>query len=308
MRQCIFKVHKREAPYVIMDKNFLQKENLTMQAKGLLAYLLSLPNDWVIYRKELVTRFKNGEKALLTTIKELEQDGYIKKKQMRDSKCRFGGVSYSVFEIPKLENVENILKPESPKPRGRKRHSGKRSGGKDALLSNNSNKEKINKQTNIGFQNILRKYGWTGQIDSLIEMAGSIEAAICFWEKTLEPIIENITPKLRGGFITNRFKKDAKDYWECYKTELAKSEKIKKSKKDFEEAKAYEEKLEEEKYLQRINDGKARWGAMPKQERIRYAEKVKNEYSFLSGDIDVSTGTLPDDSLKTQILYQLGEE
>lgn len=41
-----YRINKdKDNPYVMMNKGFIQNPYLSMQAKGLLAYFLSLPND-----------------------------------------------------------------------------------------------------------------------------------------------------------------------------------------------------------------------------------------------------------------------
>lgn len=103
MEPHIFTIQKREKPYIIMDKGFLRKSNLTMQAKGLLAYLLTLSNDGEIHREELANSFKNGEKAIRKSLKELIEHGYICKEQTRDSLNHFAGVQYTIHEIPEID-------------------------------------------------------------------------------------------------------------------------------------------------------------------------------------------------------------
>jgi len=90
----------RDNPYVMINKGFIQNPSLTMQAKGLLAYLLSLPNDWEVRRKELPRHFKNGIRSISNVINELISAGYIKRNQARKGNNCFGEVKYDVFEDP----------------------------------------------------------------------------------------------------------------------------------------------------------------------------------------------------------------
>jgi hypothetical protein len=54
----VFRIQKdKENPYVILNKQFLHEPILTAKAKGILAYLLSLPDDWKIYESELIKHF-----------------------------------------------------------------------------------------------------------------------------------------------------------------------------------------------------------------------------------------------------------
>ncbi|HBM17423.1 MAG TPA: hypothetical protein DD381_13935 [Lentisphaeria bacterium] len=87
-----------------------------MRAKGLLAYLLSLPDDWQINRKELTGHFSNGIESISAALQELVKSGYIVRFQIRDESQRFSEMIYDVFETPHLQEWEpqsDFREPES---------------------------------------------------------------------------------------------------------------------------------------------------------------------------------------------------
>ena len=85
-----YRINKnRDNPYVILNSGFLKRPDLSMKAKGLLAYFLSLPNDWKIIRKELPSNFKDNITAVNNAIKELEGSGYILRHQKRNEFLNF---------------------------------------------------------------------------------------------------------------------------------------------------------------------------------------------------------------------------
>lgn len=98
----ILRTQKKEN-YVVLDKGFLNNKDLSWQAKGLLAYMLSLPNDWRFNVTDLKNRSQNGRDATKRIIKELEEQGYIHKEQSRDS-GKFGKVDFVVHETPLTGN------------------------------------------------------------------------------------------------------------------------------------------------------------------------------------------------------------
>ena len=51
----VFKVEKTKN-FTIMSNHHLQNKNLSLKAKGLLSYMLSLPNDWDYSLAGLVAR------------------------------------------------------------------------------------------------------------------------------------------------------------------------------------------------------------------------------------------------------------
>lgn len=97
----VLRIHKKQQNFVILDKTCLNDKGLSWGAKGLHAYLLSLPDDWKVQVSDLKDRAKNGRDAVRGLLSELEQAGYIQKSARRDDTSgRFGGVEYLVLEIP----------------------------------------------------------------------------------------------------------------------------------------------------------------------------------------------------------------
>ena len=67
---------KHASNYTVLP-NEIFSSGLPIQAIGLLAYLLSLPHDWVIYKTKLHTQLNMGRERLDTAFKELQEKGYI---------------------------------------------------------------------------------------------------------------------------------------------------------------------------------------------------------------------------------------
>ena len=76
-------VKNKDNPYVMINKQGVQDPNLSWAAKGLLAYLLSLPDNWTIYAKELLKHTSSGETNTYTVIRELLRHGYMEKIEYR---------------------------------------------------------------------------------------------------------------------------------------------------------------------------------------------------------------------------------
>ncbi|WP_408605263.1 helix-turn-helix domain-containing protein [Caldicellulosiruptor acetigenus] len=96
----IIRVSKRDCPYVIVDKTALNDNRLSWKAKGLLCYLLSLPDDWKINLRELTTHSSDGRDSTQSALNELIKFGYCVKERVRDEKGRFAGYMYTVYERP----------------------------------------------------------------------------------------------------------------------------------------------------------------------------------------------------------------
>lgn len=99
------KVKNKENPYVIINKRAMADDTLSWKAKGILAYLLSLPDDWKIYETELATHSSDGITCLKTGLKELIDRGYIVRQRIKDENGKFAGYEYNIYEEP-LQNIE----------------------------------------------------------------------------------------------------------------------------------------------------------------------------------------------------------
>jgi len=107
MESTIIRTNKRENPYVMIDKCGLNDERLSWKAKGLLAYLLSKPDDWKIYEVDLIKHATDGRDSVRTCLRELEKFGYLSRRQIRGSNGFFGHMEYIIYERPLfLDTVE----------------------------------------------------------------------------------------------------------------------------------------------------------------------------------------------------------
>ena len=85
--------------YTIMSNYHLQDKKLSYKAKGLLSFMLSLPEDWDYSINGLVAISKEGVKAIKNILQELQKYGYlvIKKKQNEIGQFEY---DYLIYEYP----------------------------------------------------------------------------------------------------------------------------------------------------------------------------------------------------------------
>lgn len=93
---------KRNTGYTVMSNYHLKDRNLSYKAKGLLSIMLSLPEEWDYSINGLAAISKEGVKATRSTIKELEDAGYIIRTKVNDEKGHFKYI-YDIFETPQNE-------------------------------------------------------------------------------------------------------------------------------------------------------------------------------------------------------------
>ena len=95
--------------FTIITNETLQDSSISLKAKGLLHYLLSLPEDWNISIAGLSNCLDENGTAIRSTIKELEDAGYIRRTRIFPCEATAHKIKYiyEVFECP--QHIENLL-------------------------------------------------------------------------------------------------------------------------------------------------------------------------------------------------------
>ena len=97
----------KNANFTTISNYHLRDKSLSMKAKGLLTIMLSLPEDWDYTIAGLATLSADGRDSITTTIRELEDHGYVKRHQSRGEKGTFAQNEYWIYEMPQTETGEN---------------------------------------------------------------------------------------------------------------------------------------------------------------------------------------------------------
>lgn len=102
---------KKTKNYTVMSNHHLTNGNLSLKAKGLLSLMLSLPEEWDYTIKGLAVICKEGVDSIGAAIKELEEECYITRQRVRDTRGRLLGTEYIIHEVPEVSdsggNLEN---------------------------------------------------------------------------------------------------------------------------------------------------------------------------------------------------------
>jgi hypothetical protein len=90
----------KEKNFTVVDNGFINNKTLSLEGKGLLLVILSLTDNWELYRKDLAKR--TGQKAgkIDRVFKELQQHGYIVSKKIQGEKGYYTGWEHIVHETP----------------------------------------------------------------------------------------------------------------------------------------------------------------------------------------------------------------
>lgn len=103
-------IRKKNQDYTILSNVFLKDKELSIKAKGFLAVVMGLPENWDFSINGICTILKEGKSAIYNVIDELKTQNYCNVKVCRDEKGRIIGNDYTFYEEPYME------KPHSEEP------------------------------------------------------------------------------------------------------------------------------------------------------------------------------------------------
>jgi hypothetical protein len=99
--------------FTTLPNEIIKSKSLSLDEKGLLSYLLSLPSDWVIYKQNLYNNLPDKKGSIDRAFKNLQNKGYIISVKVHDSSSgRFIGWNHVVYDIP--ADIDKNLNSETP--------------------------------------------------------------------------------------------------------------------------------------------------------------------------------------------------
>ena len=112
----VFRVEKNKN-YTVMANHHLQNKKLSLKAKGLLSVMLSVNESWVHSIAGYAGTCRDGVDGITSAIKELEKQGYITRRRIRNEKGQLTETEYTIYEYPQTQDNEPILDlPKQEKP------------------------------------------------------------------------------------------------------------------------------------------------------------------------------------------------
>lgn len=255
----IKKVYQKR--FTTVDNAVLNNVNLSWKAKGLFVYLWSQADEWDFYETEVVKHSTDGLSSLKSGLKELEEQGYLKRERQRDDKGHFKENNWILSENPILEN--RMLD--------------------DPILENSTLTNTNNNNTNNNNNNITTTTTEPTEIGSIYEFwesnVGSlspylyeeIQAIYDDWKEVSkqpkEMILESIKMALDKGVRNISYIKTILKRW--YDNRIYNIEDLKADQERF-------EKNKENKYNKRTNKGNAsgydakQWTYLSEEEMRRF--------------------------------------
>lgn len=143
--------------FTTIDNAYLQNKKLSFKAKGIMTYILSLPDDWAIYIDQLIKTSKDGEGSFRSGLDELIKAGYIKRYPIieKGQIVAWQTEVYEYLEENTSKKEQNQLlgknsheeKPKEEKPNVEKEDQEKPNLENSTLL--NTNKQNTNYTNNL---------------------------------------------------------------------------------------------------------------------------------------------------------------
>lgn len=125
------KVKIKKTKYYTMISNFVLNDiRLTWRAKGLWAFMMSLPDDWDYSVRGLATRAKDGRDSVTSGLNELKKYGYLTVDYVRDDHGRIIDTEYTIYEKSQLAGADaetEVPRSSKPKASPKKKHPSKAS-------------------------------------------------------------------------------------------------------------------------------------------------------------------------------------
>ena len=109
---------EKKKDYTVMRNRHLRDRNLILKARGLLSLMLSMPDDWVFSVHGLKVYCREGSDSIRNAIRELEEQGYLRRIQKRSGLGCFTELEWEIHEIPGEAEAENpgMGNPDEEKP------------------------------------------------------------------------------------------------------------------------------------------------------------------------------------------------
>jgi len=90
---------KKDANYFAASNEPFNDERLSWEARGLMGYLLSKPNDWKVQQKDIINKGAAGERKVRRMLAELRKAGYMNRIRVTLEHNKFDWIT-EVYESP----------------------------------------------------------------------------------------------------------------------------------------------------------------------------------------------------------------
>ena len=181
----VFKIEKTK-DYTIMSNYHLRDKSLSYKAKGLLSFMLSLPENWDYSLNGLVAISKESRDEIRSILKELQEQHYLEIEKYRNDKGLFE-YNYLIYEIPHYIKLnKEVINPDMENP-----HLD--SPNMEKMIQINTNKQNTKKQIDKDDKKILNDSKHHYLTEELIrnKYITCDDSQVFYYDKLFEQLIED---------------------------------------------------------------------------------------------------------------------
>lgn len=109
----------RKDNFTTVSNDYLQDESLSWKAKGVITFLMSLPDDWNVNISHLTKCSKDGRDAVMSALDEIVDHGYGRKIKTRAKNGTFDNFDFEVADskmFPPISENPTLEKPTLENP------------------------------------------------------------------------------------------------------------------------------------------------------------------------------------------------
>lgn len=100
--------------FTVLANDVVRDQRLSFKARGILIYLLSMPDNWRISTQHLRKMAPEGRDSILSGLKELEHAGYLRRARRQDPITGRWGWEQTIFDRP-VDNPGDLSTTENGK-------------------------------------------------------------------------------------------------------------------------------------------------------------------------------------------------
>lgn len=191
MNMSKIRTHKK-SNYTVMSNYHLQDQRLSFKAKGLLSVMLSLPKDWDYSINGIVKISKEEKTAVISTLNELKENGYVKVTKKMPNETESGRIEYEydIYETPKQCTEEQKSEIQDTEEQGIENLGLEIQG--------------IESDTQLNTKKQITKEQITKYIKDIVEYLNNVTHS--HFKPTTKTTRKYITARLKEGYTVNDFK------------------------------------------------------------------------------------------------------
>jgi hypothetical protein len=99
---------KRRDNFVVIGNEVIQDNRMTIEARGVLVFLLSLPQDWVVRKNDLQKRLAVSRRTIDRCFDEMKQCGYLCETDFVKKDGKFDGKGYLIYDYSIYKNAPEM--------------------------------------------------------------------------------------------------------------------------------------------------------------------------------------------------------